>query len=167
MLSSKRFVQCHLDTSRRSSVFPCSCVWMTAITFLKARLHDTQIRSRTFSDSQLNKFLCFQTFRIDTHQNITQATALLALKAEITAKCMASEGSNCSFSATAPSHHSKGVKARPLSQPWLQSGQLHSFTERISQKLAHATLCPPNRTLACEAVVKFWNDSMKLPALFL
>ena len=109
MLSSKRFVwhtsenhaqsnQCHLDTSRRSSIFPCSCVWMTAITFLKARLHDTQIRSRTFSNSQLNKFLCFQTCRIDTHQNITQATALLALKAEITAKCMASEGSNCSFS---------------------------------------------------------------------
>ena len=59
MLSSKRFVQCHLDTSRRSSIFPCSCVWMTAITFLKARLYDTQIRSRTFSDSQLNKFFLF------------------------------------------------------------------------------------------------------------
>ena len=70
-----------------------------------------------------------------------------------------------------PSHHSKGVKVRPPSQPSLQSGQLHwSFIKRLSQKVAHpfcyATLCPPNRTLARRSLWNLGTTIRKLPVLF-
>lgn len=64
--------------------------------------HTLQNQATWYTNSitylQLNKFLCFQTFRLDTRKISRRPHALLGLKAEITGKCMASGGSKRSFS---------------------------------------------------------------------
>ena len=112
---------------------------------------------------QLNKFLCFQTFRLDAHKISRRLHALLALKAEVSGTCVASGGSKCSFSSF------EGGESKASVTTMAPIGSTAFFYQKNFPETCTCYTLPPNKTglLHVRALWKFGTAFIKLPVLFL